>query len=91
MIISFSVRDNHPEDMKIIKWYNGMEKSERSRSIRSLILYVINHEMSTEPVQTSRPRKPTLSDGLKMIELPIENEPEIDLDSKLDNMLGGRF
>lgn len=51
MVIPVSIRENHPNDQKIISWYRQLVKSEKSREIRKAILsYIDSDTPSTKKV-----------------------------------------
>lgn len=84
MILSFSVRDNHPIDRKIIEWYKSLAKSDRSRLIRDIILDYIEGSKQAEPTivekETVAPKK------LDIQPVKLTKQKTVDLDSKINNM-----
>lgn len=91
MIIPVSLRDNHPEDMKIIAWYNGLMKSERSREIRKILYSHINPPMHTMKLEIgNNPLAEKERIDIKPVDI-VREEKKVDLDSKLDNLGGGLF
>lgn len=89
MIIPVSIREGHPEDSKIERWYKSLIKSERSREIRKVLLSYIegdSHIVITDRSE-GRNKKEIIEAPIQMVDIVGEIE-EVDLDSKLD-MFGG--
>jgi hypothetical protein len=89
MILSFNARENHPQDKKVIDWYRGLYKSERSRKIVEVLYahivggqHTINYEVGES---LEKPNKKF--NQIEMVD--IGGDEEIDLESKLDNLGGG--
>lgn len=96
MILSFSVRDNHPLDKKIIAWYKGLTKSEKSREFREIILNylkdqsfpIIKEEVpqpTPEPIQEP-PKPKAIPLQMQPISISKKKDEEVDLDSQIDNL-----
>lgn len=86
MIIPISIREGHPDDIKIERWYKGLIKSERSRKIREILLAYIEGNQHIVRVDKKETRR-LVDRQIKMVDLVGEGVEE-DLDSRL-NSLGG--
>lgn len=99
MIIPVSVRDTHPQDVKIIAWYNSLSKSDKSREIRRIILaYLDNNRIQGEVIE--RPaqqvvmavdagnalKKAPVIKELDLANVSIARVQEVDLEAQLDNI-----
>jgi hypothetical protein len=51
MIVPLSLRDNHPQDTKIVNWVNSIEKSERSREIRKALLWYLENKGEIQKIK----------------------------------------
>lgn len=95
MIITISLRDNHPDDLKIAKWYKGITKSERSREVRRVLSSSIFGRTVTlhEHVEYNNITKPNKTNipntSLEPINI-VKEESSLDLDRLLDSIgIGG--
>jgi hypothetical protein len=89
MIVPISLRDSHPNDRIIIKWIQSLNKSDRSRKIREILLSHIQgdvHKMKLEIGDS--PKEERKETKIEMVDI-TGGEEELDLDSKLDLFGGG--
>jgi hypothetical protein len=87
VIVPISLRDSHPNDRIIIKWIEQLNKSDRSRKIREILLSHIQgnqHSIELEVGDSPIKKKET---KIEMVD--ITGGDELDLDSKLDLFGGG--
>jgi hypothetical protein len=84
MILSFNARDTHPRDKKVIEWYDGLYKSEKSRKIIDILYahitgnqHTIKHEVGESLIEKKKDFK------IEMVD--IVGGEELDLDSKLNS------
>jgi hypothetical protein len=88
VIVPISLRDSHPNDRIIIKWIEQLNKSDRSRKIREILLSHIQGNLHNIELEIGN--SPIKKEELNIEMVDITGGNELDLDSKLD-MFGGGF
>jgi hypothetical protein len=91
-VISFSLRDEHPDDMKILEWYKGLSRSERSREIRSVILnYIGEYSRSKDLIKINKNDAHINNNRHTIDHSPLQkvNLARSNSENDIEGMLGG--
>jgi hypothetical protein len=80
MILSFSVPDS-PKNKVILDWYNKVDRSERSREFREILLSYLG---KSPHIMESQATNHISLPPLQMVSISSDAEVDVDLDGKLD-------